>query len=105
MEASGNKQIAIAGIDSLGLCLFTAAAASAELLTALVNARMGTQYTEESLRKEWKAVLSTEREFNRKAGFSAADDRLPAFFYDEPLPPHNKTVLISEEDIDSTFDF
>ena len=105
VEASGSKQITIAGIDSLGLCLFTAAAASADLLTALVNARTGSRHTEESLRKEWKAVLSTEREFNRKAGFTAADDRLPAFFYNEPLAPHNKTVLISEDDIDSTFDF
>ena len=71
----------------------------------MVNARLGTQYTEETLRENWKAVLLTEREFNKKAGFTAADDRLPAFFYDEPLPPHNKTVLISEEDIDSTFGF
>ncbi len=105
VEASRNKQIAIAGIDSLGLCLFTAAAASGDLLTTLVNARLGTRYTEESLRKEWKAVLLAEREFNRAAGFTAADDRLPEFFYKEPLPPHNKTVLISEEEIDRTFDF
>ncbi|KPJ76060.1 MAG: aldehyde:ferredoxin oxidoreductase [Deltaproteobacteria bacterium SG8_13] len=105
VEASRNKQVAIAGIDSLGLCLFTAAAASGELLTSLVNARLGTRYTEKNLRDGWKAVLKTEREFNRRAGFTAADDRLPQFFYNEPLPPHNKTVLIEAEEIDRTFDF
>ena len=104
VAASRDKQIAIAGIDSLGLCLFTAAAASADLLAALVNARMGTGHTENSLRDVWKSVIRAERKFNRRAGFTAADDRLPAFFYEEPLPPHNKTVLVSAEEIDSTFD-
>ena len=30
-----------------------------------------------------------EHEFNRRAGFTAADDELPAFFYQEPLSPTN----------------
>jgi len=50
-------------------------------------------------------VLKAEREFNRKAGFTNEDDRLAKFFYEEPLPPHNKVVLISDEEMDSTFDF
>ena len=105
VEASRNKQITIAGIDSLGLCLFTAAAASEDLLTTLVNARLGTRHENEAIRSLWKAVLKTERDFNRREGFSDADDRLPEFFYKEPLPPHNQTVLISPEEIDGTFEF
>jgi aldehyde:ferredoxin oxidoreductase len=50
-------------------------------------------------------VLKAEREFNRKAGFTNKDDRLAAFFYEEPLPPHNKVFIVSDEDLDSTFDF
>jgi aldehyde:ferredoxin oxidoreductase len=50
-------------------------------------------------------ILKAEREFNRKAGFTNKDDRLAKMFYEEPLPPHNKTVLISDEEMDSTFDF
>jgi aldehyde:ferredoxin oxidoreductase len=46
-----------------------------------------------------------EREFNKKAGFTNHDDRLPRFFYEEPLPPHNAVFTISDEGIDSTFDF
>jgi aldehyde:ferredoxin oxidoreductase len=103
VEASRNKQIAIAGIDSLGLCLFTAAAAPKELLADLVNAKLGTDFSPEDLQKSWKRLLGIEREFNRKAGFTKSDDRLPEFFFKEPLPPHNKVVLISDEDIDRTF--
>ena len=104
IEASRNKQIAIAGIDSLGLCLFTAAAASKELLAELVNTKLGTKMTPEDLQEGWKRLLDIERAFNRKAGFTKSDDRLPEFFYKEPLPPHNKVVLNEGEDIDRTFD-
>ena len=50
-------------------------------------------------------VLKAEREFNRKAGFTIEDDRLPRFFYEEPLPPHNKVFAISNEEIDKAFDY
>ena len=43
--------------------------------------------------------------FNRNAGFTSKDDRLPKMFYEEPLPPTNKVVVISDEQMDSTFDF
>ena len=38
----------------------------------------------EALRMEW--------EFNRAAGFTEKDDKLPEFFYDEPLAPSNKAA-------------
>jgi len=50
-------------------------------------------------------VLKEELDFNRKAGFTSKDDRLPEFFYNEPLPPHNTTILISDEEMDTTFNF
>ena len=50
-------------------------------------------------------LLKAELEFNRKAGFTNKDDRLPEMFYKEPLPPHNKVVVISDEEMDKTFDF
>jgi aldehyde:ferredoxin oxidoreductase len=39
------------------------------------------------------------------AGLTNADDRLPEFFYKEPLPPHNITFLVTDEDIDSFYNF
>jgi aldehyde:ferredoxin oxidoreductase len=50
-------------------------------------------------------ILQAEREFNRKAGLTEKDDRLPKFFYEEPLPPHNKVFLLSEQELDRTLDF
>ena len=46
-----------------------------------------------------------EREFNRRAGFTKADDRLPEWMTREPLPPHNTVFDVPEEDLDSLFDF
>ena len=50
-------------------------------------------------------VLKADREFKRKAGFSNQDDRLPKMFYEESLQPHNKVVVIIDEEMDTTFDF
>ena len=50
-------------------------------------------------------VLKEEREFNRNAGFTPQDDRLPKFFYEEPLPPHNTVFVVSDDDMDSVFNF
>ncbi len=50
-------------------------------------------------------VLKEELEFNRKAGFGNKADRLLEFFYNEPLPPYNKTILISDEEMDAIFNF
>ena len=48
-------------------------------------------------------VLRKEREFNKKAGFNAADDRLPEWMTKEPLPPHNVVFDVSEEELDKVF--
>ena len=50
-------------------------------------------------------ALIYEREFNRRAGFTKADDRLPEWMTREPLPPHNTVFDVPEEDLDSLFDF
>ena len=50
-------------------------------------------------------VLTLEKEFNRKAGLKAKDDRLAKFFYEEPLPPHNKVFAVSDEELDRVHDF
>jgi aldehyde:ferredoxin oxidoreductase len=50
-------------------------------------------------------VLTSELAFNRKAGLSAKDDRLPEMFLKEKLPPWNKVVTISEEELDTTLEF
>jgi len=50
-------------------------------------------------------VLGMEKDFNRSAGLTSADDRLPEFFLNEKLPPHNVVFDVSDEDLDSVLKF
>jgi len=110
IELSRNLQIATAAIDSTGMCLFVAFAALDDpnclpALIDLINARFGLSLTGDDVTNLGKAILKTERAFNQAAGFNNADDRLPEFFYTEPLPPHNVVVDFTGEEIDSFWDF
>jgi aldehyde:ferredoxin oxidoreductase len=110
VELSRNLQIATAAIDSTGMCLFIAFAAldDPECLPALIdliNARYGIALTGDDVTNLGKSILKTEKGFNEAAGFNNADDRLPEFFYLEPLPPHNSVVDFTGEEIDSFWDF
>lgn len=109
VEASRNTQILMALIDTIGLCLLVATALQApeamESLIKMINAKLGTEYGLDDLMKIGGGALKAEREFNRRAGFTNKDDRLPAFFSEEALPPHNTVFLVTDEELDSTFDF
>ena len=71
----------------------------------MINARLGSEFNFEDLVELGIRVLKAERDFNRKVGFTPQDDRLPKFFYEEPLPPHNTVFVVSDEEMDSVFDF
>jgi aldehyde:ferredoxin oxidoreductase len=109
VEASRNNQIAMAAVDCTGLCLLASFALATpeggEAFIKAMNAKFGTQLTPEAIPQLGIRVLKAEREFNQKAGFTNKDDRLPEFYYKEPLPPHNTVVIISDEQMDSTFTF
>ncbi len=109
IENSRENQIFCAASDSMGLCLFAMYSAQApeanELFVKLVNARLGSNWTRDDFRNLGIRILKAEREFNKKAGLTKKDDRLPEFFYKEPLPPHNVVFPFTEEEIDSTFSF
>jgi len=110
VEVSRNLQIAMAAFDSTGLC-FMASVALMEpepqaVFRQAMNAILGIELGPDDFpRAMGTQVLKTEREFNRRAGFTNEDDRLPRFYYEEPLPPHNTVFVISDEELDSTFDF
>ncbi len=110
VELSRNLQIATAAIDSTGMCLFIAFAAldDATCLPALVdmiNARFGTDLTADDVTNLGISILKTERAFNEAAGFTNKDDRLPEFFYEEPIAPHNVVWDIPDEELDKFWDF
>jgi aldehyde:ferredoxin oxidoreductase len=109
VEASTNTQVAMAAVDCTGLCLLASFALTApeggEAFLKVMNAKFGTQLGPEDIPAMGIRVLNAELDFNSKAGFTNEDNRMPEFFYKEPLPPHNKTVLISDEEMDKALKF
>ena len=107
-EMSRFLQAYFAAIDTLGLCLFASIPIleSPELqarLVEAVSARLGTPLPEGYLLDLGSRVCLTEREFNRRAGFTREEDRLPAFFAEESLPPHGAVWDVTAEDLDGVW--
>ena len=110
VELSRNLQIATAAIDSTGMCLFIAFAImdqedTFQALIDLINTFYGLSLTADDVTALGKKVLKFEREFNAAAGFTKQDDRLPDYFQNEELPPHNITFKVTDEDLDQVFNF
>ncbi|MCK4472023.1 MAG: aldehyde ferredoxin oxidoreductase, partial [Anaerolineae bacterium] len=107
VKHSREAQLKMAGYDTLGACIFSGFgfADVPETISELVNARYGTNCDLGLLQELGRETILYEREFNRRAGFTKIDDRLPEWMTREPLPPHNKVFDVSEGDLDSVFDF
>jgi aldehyde:ferredoxin oxidoreductase len=110
IELSRNLQIATAAIDSTGMCLFTAFAImdqpeTFQALLDMLNSFYGLNLTADGVTELGKKVLKMERDFNARAGFTTAQDRLPRFFTTESLAPHNVTFQVKDEDLDKVFNW
>ena len=110
VELSRNLQIATAAIDATGMCLFIAFPVLDQpetfgALVDMINALYGLSLTGDDVGALGKQILTTERDFNKRAGFTKEHDRLPAFFKNEATKPHNVTFDISDEQLDSVYNF
>lgn len=110
VELSRDLQIATAAVDATGMCLFIAFAIldqsdTFQALLDMINACYGLQWTAEDVNGLGKSILSHERDFNKRAGFTAAQDRLPRYFKREKLEPHNQSFDISDEELDAVYDW
>lgn len=110
IELSRNLQITTAVVDSVGMCLFIAFAALDQpetfgALVDMVNSFYGLELDGDAVAAIGQSVLTNEREFNKKAGIGPEDDRLPAFFQNEPLPPHNITFQVTDKELDEVFNW
>ncbi len=109
-ELSRGLQIATAAVDSAGLCLFVAFPvldypdALGEVVKML-NARFGLELTGDDVAGLGQKVLEMELDFNQRAGFNKAMDRLPDFFKREPLRPHSEVFDVPDEELDATLQF
>ncbi len=71
----------------------------------MVNAKFGLSLNGDDVGALGQKVLGMETDFNRRAGFGKADDRLPEFFRTEKLPPHNEVFDVPDDHLDLVFKF
>jgi aldehyde:ferredoxin oxidoreductase len=110
VELSRNLQITTAAVDSMGMCVFIAFAVldqpeTFQAMIDIANGFAGSNLTAEDVAELGKSVLKNEREFNKQAGMSNKDDRLPAYFQNEPLAPHNVTFQVTDEELDEVHNY
>lgn len=110
VELSRNLQVATAAIDATGMCLFIAFAIldqpeTFQALLDLLNSFYGLELTADDVTALGKSILKNEREFNKGAGFTAVHDRLPRYFHNEPIAPHNVTFEIKDEELDKLYNW
>ena len=110
VKLSRDLQAATAAIDTAGLCLFVAFPVldipdAFNAIVDMVNAKYGLSLTGDDIGALGQRVLKMERDFNGRAGFTPADDRLPEFFKLEKLPPHNEVFDVPDEELDTVFNF
>jgi aldehyde:ferredoxin oxidoreductase len=109
-KVSRDLQAATAILDATGHCLFIAFAILdiAEGFEGMIdecNGVLGTNWTGDDAVNIGLEIMKKERAFNEAAGFTKLDDRLPEFMNYEKLPPHNVVWDVSDEMLDSVYDF
>jgi aldehyde:ferredoxin oxidoreductase len=107
VDLSRSAQINMAGYDTLGACIFAGFgfAAAPATIRDLLNARYGWDIADDILQVLGRETLSLEREFNRLAGFTREDDRLPEWMTREPVAPHNAVFDVPDADLDGLFNW
>ena len=108
-EVSRNLQVATAALDATGYCLFVAFAIldipeGLEGIVESLNGVLGANLTVDDVPIIGMQIIKTEIEFNKAAGITSADDRLPEFFKIEKLPPYNEVFNVSDDDLDKVFE-
>jgi len=105
-DASLDAQVTSAATDSLGLCIFgrSVTNVSTDFLANAINNALGTNLEQSFFQEMGRETLKLEAAFNKEAGFTAEDDELPAFFYNEPLAPSNKVARFHGDDVHDIYE-
>jgi aldehyde:ferredoxin oxidoreductase len=107
-DISLNSQLNMAGYDTLGACIFAGfgfAATPDGVVKRLLKARYGWDDLPDNILQELgKQTIKMEREFNKRAGFTAKDDRIPEWMTKEPIPENGSVFDVSNEVLDHIYD-
>jgi aldehyde:ferredoxin oxidoreductase len=107
-DLSRNLQIATAAVDATGYCLFIAFAVldipeGLQGVVETLNGVLGANLTVDDVPSYGLQIIQTERDFNKRAGFTEKHDRLPEFFLKEKLPPTNEVFNVPDEELDKVW--
>ncbi len=103
VKASKDAQESVTIFDSLGMCYFGGGAIQGrfDLIADLITAYIGQKVTAEFLKETALDTLKLEHDFNRKAGFTKADDRLPEYIYMEENPASKTVFDVPQEEMET----
>jgi aldehyde:ferredoxin oxidoreductase len=100
----------MAMVDTLGICMMIGMTVMEKksdgldkILNSCVAAVTGEDLGSSYLVDLGASVLQIERQFNKRAGLTKEDDRLPKFFVEESIAPGAPHFDVPEEEIDSVF--
>jgi aldehyde:ferredoxin oxidoreductase len=106
---STNLQIGMATFDNLGMCIFagfcTDDPKNVSYLVEMMTARYGGEWTTDKLFGIGIQTIAMEKQFNKAAGFTDKDNRLPDFVYNEPISPSNAVFDFTDEELNMAIPF
>ena len=102
---SREAQYGSAAYDSLGVCLMGGFGFGTDptLIPDLITGRYGWEVDSSYLRNLGRKTILMEVEFNRSAGFTSADDRIPEWMTREKLPPTEAVFDVPAEELDAIY--
>ena len=104
VAASKETQHKIVCYDNLGMCILIAAALDFAMLAELIAARHGCTVSVEEIVQQGRETLAAERDFNIRAGFTQAHDKIPEFMEEEINPASGVAFDLSPEEMQGVFE-
>jgi len=109
VELSTQLQVGMTLFDNLGMCIFSGfCTADPENLQHLVDmfaAKFGGDWNVDKLMGIAVQTLVMEKQFNKGAGFTEKDNRLPDFMYTETLDTVDAVFDITDEEVANAIPF
>lgn len=106
---STQLQVGMSLFDNLGMCIFSGFCLAEEknlgLIIDMVQAKFGGEWDVNRLMGLGVQTISMEKAFNKRAGITDKDNRLPDFFYEETLETTNTVFDITDEELSEAIPF